>query len=119
MKPNRKRKHRIEVAMNDQEYAEFIKNVEQCGLSKQSYLLLLTKNMIPQPLPCDDFQEVIRQLRYIGNNINQLTMIANKTQSIDVLKFNELKDNLNKEILKIRKTVYLPKKVDDFENEKK
>lgn len=116
MKPNRKRKHRIEVAMNDQEYAEFIKNVEQCGLSKQSYLLLLTKNMIPQPLPCDDFQEVIRQLRYIGNNINQLTMIANKTQSIDILKFNQLRDNLNKEILEIRKAVYLPKRINNVED---
>lgn len=116
MKANRKRKHRIEVAMNDQEYAEFIKNVEQCGLSKQSYLLLLTKNMIPQPLPCDDFQEVIRQLRYIGNNINQLTMIANKTQSIDILKFNQLRDDLNKEILEIRKSVYLPKKINNVED---
>lgn len=112
MKPNRKRKHRIEVAMNDQEYNEFIKNVEQCGLSKQSYLLLLTKNMIPQPLPCDDFQEVIRQLRYIGNNINQLTMIANKTQKIDILKLNQMRDELNKQILEIRKKVFLPKKYD-------
>ena len=77
MRANRSRKHRVEVAMNDQEYEEFMKHVEECGLSKQSYLLQLIKNRIPQPLPSDDFQEVIRQLRRIGNNINQLARYVN------------------------------------------
>ena len=118
MRANRSRKHRIEVAMNDQEYEEFKrkgmyfeKHVEECGLSKQSYLLQLIKNRIPQPLPSDDFQEVIRQLRRIGNNINQVAMIANKNGSIDILKFNKAKQELDKQIVEIRKQVYLPKEI--------
>lgn len=65
MRANRSRKHRVEVAMNDQEYEEFIKHVEECGLSKQSYLLQLVKNRIPQPLPSDDFQEVIQDRKSV------------------------------------------------------
>lgn len=34
MRANRSRKHRIEVAMNDQEYEEFMKHIKECGLSK-------------------------------------------------------------------------------------
>ncbi len=111
MRANRSRKHRIEVAMNDQEYEEFMKHIKECGLSKQSYLLQLIKNRIPQPLPSDDFQEVIRQLRRIGNNINQVATIANKNGSIDILKFNTAKQELDKQIVEIRKQVYLPKEI--------
>ena len=60
-------------------------------------------------LPSNDFQEVIRQLRRIGNNINQVAMIANKNGSIDILKFNKAKQELDKQIVEIRKQVYLPK----------
>ena len=111
MRANRSRKHRVEVAMNDQEYEEFMKHIEECGLSKQSYLLQLVKNRIPQPLPSDDFQEVIRQLRRIGNNINQVAVIANIKGSIDILKFNKAKQELDKQIVEIRKQVYLPKEI--------
>lgn len=108
MRTSRTRQHRVEVAMNDQEYVNFLKHVEQCGLTKQSYLLLLIKNKVPQPRPSENFQEVIIQLRKIGTNINQIAMIANKTGSIDGLKINQALDELNHQILEIRKQVFLP-----------
>lgn len=111
MRGNRKRKHRVEVAMNDQEYEIFLKHVQECGMTKQTYLLFLIKNRIPQPRPSEDFQEVIRQLRRIGTNINQLTTVANKNGSIDILKFNKALEELNHQIIEIRKQVYLPKVV--------
>ena len=62
-------------------------------------------------MPSDDFQEVIRQLRKIGNNLNQLTVIAHKTGSIDVMKYKEDIKSLNNAIVEIREQVYLPKEV--------
>lgn len=111
MRKKRKRTHRVEVAMNDQEYEKFLSSVHDCGLSQQAYLLLLIKDRVPQPLPSDDFQEVIRQLRKIGNNLNQLTVIAHKTGSIDVMKYKEDIKSLNNAIVEIREQVYLPKEV--------
>ena len=109
MKRKRKRTHRVEVAMYDQEYEKFLDSVHACGLTKRAYLLLLINNRIPQPLPSDDFQEVIRQLRMIGNNLNQMTMIAHKTGSIDIMKFKQAMTSLNEAIIEIREQVYLPK----------
>ena len=60
---------------------------------------------------CDDFQEVIKQLRKIGNNLNQLTVIAHKTGSIDIMKYKEDMKTLNNSIVEIREQVYLPKEV--------
>ena len=111
MKKKRKTTHRVEVAMNDKEYEQFLTYVHGCGLSQQAYLLLLIKNRIPQPLPSDDFQEVIKQLRKIGNNLNQLTVIAHKTGSIDIMKYKEDMKTLNNSIVEIREQVYLPKEV--------
>lgn len=105
MKGQRKRTHRVEVAMNDKEYERFIHNVQLCGLSQQSYLLHLISDRIPQPRPSDDFQEVIRQLRRIGTNINQLSVIANKTGSIDVMKFKRAIEELDHQIVEIQKQV--------------
>ena len=72
---------------------------------------MLIKNRIPQPLPSDDFQEVIKQLRKIGNNLNQLTVIAHKTGSIDIMKYKEDMKTLNNSIVEIREQVYLQKEV--------
>lgn len=38
-------------------------------------------------------------------------MIANKNGSIDILKFNKAKQELDKQIVEIRKQVYLPKEI--------
>lgn len=111
MKVKRKRTHRVEVAMNDVEYEKFLSKVNECGLTKQKYLLMLISNRIPQPRPSSDFLEVIKQLRKIGNNINQLAVIANKNGSIDIMKFKKAMEDLNHEIVEIRKEVYLPKEV--------
>lgn len=111
MKRKRKRTHRVEVAMNDQEYKKFIDSVHACGLSQQAYLLFLITDRIPQPLPSDDFQEVIKQLRMIGNNLNQLTVIAHKTGSVDILKFKQAMNSLNNTIIEIREQIYLPREL--------
>ena len=42
---NRKRMHRVEVAMNDHEYKKFLESVERCGMTKQAYLLFLINNL--------------------------------------------------------------------------
>lgn len=73
---NRKRTHRVEVAMNDHEYKKFLESVERCGMTKQSYLLFLINNRIPQPRPKKDFYDMIKQLRVIGNNINQICGVS-------------------------------------------
>lgn len=109
MRKKRKRTHRVEVAMNDQEYEKFLSSVHACGLTQQSYLLCLITDRVPKPLPSEDFQEVIKQLRMIGNNLNQITIVAHKTGSVDILKFKQAMTSLNQAIIEIREQVYLPK----------
>ena len=43
-------------------------------------------------------EETIYQLRKIGNNINQIVLIAYKTGSIDVMKYKKNFEELQKQI---------------------
>lgn len=55
-------------------------------------LLLLFCN-IPPPLVPDVLYEVLRELRYIGNNLNQIARVANATGDLNVKK-----EKINKQI---------------------
>lgn len=59
---------------------------------------------------------MIDQLRRIGNNINQLVMIAHKTGSIDIARYKRDIAELNKNILEIREKVLLPEENSDGNN---
>ena len=116
MRKKRKRTHRVEVAMNDKEYKKFLEYVHECGMSKQAYLLCLINQRIPQARPHKDFYDMIKQLRKIGNNLNQLCIVANKTGNIDYHQLKYALDDLNKNIVQIRSDVLLPRKADDDGN---
>ena len=82
MNENRKRPYRVVIHLNFDELKTLNRNVEEAAYSRESYIRSLLLGKVPMPKPSDDFQEVIRQLRRIGNNINQLTVIAHKIGSI-------------------------------------
>ena len=82
----RKRNHTVTIRMNDSEYGDFNKKVEQSGQTKQSYLLNAVLGATI--LPAEEIQELKRlnqlmaeennQLRAIGVNVNQLTRFTNR-----------------------------------------
>lgn len=113
MHSNRRRTHRIEVALNDKEYMKFRQNVQLCGMTQQKYLYSLITHHKPKSLPAQDFFSMIEQLRKIGNNLNQLVMIAHKTGSIDIARYKRDIAELNKNILEIREKVLLPEENSD------
>ena len=69
-----KRKNRVEIRLSDDELDCLNKAVFKTGLSREAYL------------------------RLIGNNINQIAVIAYKTGSIYVLKYKKNFDELQKQI---------------------
>lgn len=80
---NRKRKHRFLVSATEEEIKHINKCVETSGLSRDQYTRMLYSKVIPRPCPSKELIETLNQLRRIGNNINQIAHIANKTQNIN------------------------------------
>ena len=112
MEKNRKRPYVIVVHLNEDEYALINKRVAESRLTREDYLRTLISGYVPNAKPHDDFLETIKQLRYIGNNLNQLAMIANKNHLIDSDQLKEEIQLLNNQISEIREKVYLPRRIE-------
>lgn len=93
-----KRKNRVEIRLSDDELDCLNKAVFKTGLSREAYLRLIIQKIVPAEKPYPDLKETIDQLRRIGNNLNQIAVIAYKTGSIDVLKYKKNFDELQKQI---------------------
>ena len=50
--------------------------------------------------PPDEYSQLVREINYIGNNINQIAHIANGTGTISQVQIEEVKKNQN-EIIKL------------------
>ncbi|WP_270778507.1 plasmid mobilization protein [Holdemanella biformis] len=101
-----KRKNEIKLRLTDKELEQLNEDVKKTGYSREAYIRsMLIKYRVPKPMPPESFNNTIYYLRKIGNNINQLAIIANKTGNIDTKKYKYEYEELNKIILELRKIV--------------
>lgn len=103
----RKRNIQILIRLNENENKILLKSIEDTGMTKGKYIRSLICGNVPKQKPSVDFFDTINQLRRIGNNLNQLVMIAHKTRSIDIVRYKKDIAELNKNILEIREKVLI------------
>ena len=73
----RKRNVHIQFWLDKKEAEAFQKKVKKSGLSREAYLRHLVTGLEPQDAPPPDYYAMMRELHGIGNNLNQLTVLAN------------------------------------------
>ena len=78
-----KRTIKIDLRLTKDEAAYLNSMVERSGLSRESYLRALIKDTPIKECPPIEFFEVLKALRQINNNMNQLAVKANSTGRID------------------------------------
>ncbi|MEG0407543.1 MAG: plasmid mobilization relaxosome protein MobC [Bacilli bacterium] len=91
----------IKVRFSEDELNKLNHLVLLSGLSREEYVRSILRKTIPSNKPTPNFIETIKQLRAIGNNLNQITMIAHKTGSIDILRYKHDMQKLETEIMHI------------------
>lgn len=106
----RKRNIRAQVWLNEAESRRLRDNAKRTGLSQESYLRSLINGYLPKELPSIYFYNMIRELRSIGGNINQLAAETNTTGYVDEAGFDREAARLRKAVLEIQKAVTLPEK---------
>ncbi len=106
----RKRDIRAQVWLNEAESQRLRDNAKRTGLSQENYLRSMINGYTPKELPPVDFFNLIRELRAIGGNINQLAAKANTTGYVNEASFEREAAHLRKAILEIQKAVTLPER---------
>ena len=108
-----KKKRQLHVRITEEEAIRLEELVLKSGLSRSVYIRNFINGLLLQPAPTKEMLEIIGQLRRIGNNINQISMIANKTGNIDVVLYKENFSELQKEITLIKQLVSKPLIIQD------
>ena len=92
----RKRMNRITVCLDDNEYATFLDLQKSTQLSKSKLLRYMIRGCTPIEAPPADYPKLIRELRAVGNNLNQLVRLARTTGYINTSELNKILDDLRK-----------------------
>lgn len=91
----RKRKNELHVFLNEAEYAQLNKLASETGLSKSKIVWYLICGFSPPQAPPADYRKLIRQIRAVGNNLNQILTVAKANGILNV-------PDLRREILDLR-----------------
>lgn len=110
------KKFRVEVRLNKEDYDYLMSNVNESGMTREAYLRSLIHLLQPRGKPTEDYLDVLVQLKKIGNNINQLTMIAHQTKSIDMARLKDELFQLEKVTAEIKMIASQPIKLGDKSN---
>ena len=78
---NRTRKNQVKVYLDNKEKAKLEKLITKSKLTKSEYIRksLLEKEIIV----VEDIKELVKQLKAVGNSLNQLTKIANTERQFE------------------------------------
>ena len=110
----RKRDKQIIIHLNNGEREQLRKLVKKSGLSQEAYIRHLINGLIPTDAPPPDYHAMMKELHYIGINLNQVAQKAHMLNVVDVKRYYENVALLNKAVVEITNAVMLPRK-----NEKK
>ena len=104
------RKHFIQkkLWLNYEDRKKLKDNAEKTGLTENEYIRTLINGYKPKEMPTEEIFELLKQLRGIGTNLNQIAKKANALNFIDVpsyknncKKLNDFMEKFQKELLDI------------------
>ena len=97
----------VSVKFNENE----LKRVDEMAFKtcrmRSTYIREVVLGYAPKERPPEDFNEVIRQLRYLNNNLNQLTVKAHSFGFIDERKYSNQVKEINALIVEMKRKYIL------------
>ena len=79
----RKRSHRVVVYFNDEELTDLTEKVRQTRLPREEIIRKAVKGLVVKEVPPADIPFLIRELRRVGHNLNQLAVLAHSKGVLD------------------------------------
>ena len=91
----RSRPVQVKVYLNEKEYENLCRLCKETNLKRGRLIRLLLEGYVPPQAPPVDYQKLIREVRAVGNNINQILFFINANGILNV-------PDLNVELEKLR-----------------
>jgi len=98
--------------LNKKEAEALNKCVKRSGLSREAYLRHLINGLVPTDAPPPDYFAMMKELRHIGVNLNQIAQKAHGLNMLDVKRYDDNAALLKKAVVEITNAVMLPRKME-------
>ncbi|MGN1183368.1 MAG: plasmid mobilization protein [Faecalibacillus sp.] len=108
----RKRNIQVITRLNKDEHSRLKKLVKKSGLSQEAYIRHLINGVVPRDAPPPDYYAMMKELHYIGNNLNQIASKAHRLNVIDVQQYDKSVKEFEKAIKDITDAVILPSRME-------
>jgi hypothetical protein len=92
---------KVSVKFSLEELQKIDSRALKTGRKRSTYIRETSLGVIPKEKPPDEFYQYMEQLGKIGNNLNQISKVANSIKFIDVKRYNEQTELLDKLLLKM------------------
>lgn len=105
----RKRSKQFVIRLSESEWNHLNELVKESNLSRESYLRMCINGLVPKPTPTKEFIEVIKILREIAENMNQIAISVYTQNAIDksfyMENYEKLQDQINEIMILIRQPI--------------
>ena len=105
----RNRQIKKQVWLNREEATYLKKKSKKAGINESELIRNLIIGYEPKEKPDDRFYDMMKELRAIGNNLNQIARRANSLNFVDVNTYKKEVKKLNDFIIEIKKKILLPR----------
>lgn len=106
----RKRNIAVITRLNKKEQQHLKSLVKRSGLSQEAYIRHLINGVIPNDAPPADYYAMMKELHYIGNNLNQIASKAHRLNVIDVQEYDKAVRAFETAVKDITNAVIFPRK---------
>ena len=90
----RTRNHRVVFYLNDREFEAFEQKAKRSSCSREAFIRKAIEDVQIKELPPADLHKLIWEIRRVGNNIDQILMIANAKGILNIPDLRKAIDDL-------------------------
>ena len=90
----RTRNHRVVFYLNDREFEAFEEKAKRSSRSREAFIRRAIQEVQIKELPPADLHKLIWEIRRVGNNIDQILMIANSKGILNIPDLRKAIDDL-------------------------
>ena len=90
----RTRNHRVVFYLNDREFEAFEEKAKRSSRSREAFIRKAIQEVQIKELPPADLHKLIWEIRRVGNNIDQILMIANSKGILNIPDLRKAIDDL-------------------------
>ena len=102
----RKRNHRVVFYLNDKEFEAFEEKAKRSSRSREAFIRKAIEDVQIKELPPANLSKLIYEIRRVGNNIDQILMIANSKGILNIPDLRKAIDDL-REVEKLIVSQYI------------